>query len=200
MEKRSSKYPVYQMAGGQRSLPTIHGYAAIFYRAGDRSTQYQLWPGAVERIMPTAFNEALKRGDDVRALFNHDPNLVLGRTKAETLGLAVDQIGLRYEITPIDTSVYRDLVRRLQRGDVDGSSFSFAVEAEEWRVEGDLEIRELHGVKLFDVGPVTFPAYQATSSGVRGWTGQTQKRLLVERERVERERFLRRAQLAVMAR
>lgn len=200
MEKRSSGYPIHLRASGKRSLPKIHGYGAVFYRAGDPSTQYQLWPGAFERIMPTAFDEALKRGDDVRALFNHDPNLVLGRSKSETLGLAVDRIGLRYEITPVDTGAYRDLVQRLQRGDVDGSSFSFGVEREEWKVENGIEIRELHAVKLFDVGPVVFPAYVATSAGARGWTGQTQKRLIVERERIARERFLRRAQLAGMAR
>jgi HK97 family phage prohead protease len=146
----------------------IVGYAAKFYREADPGTQYELWRGAVERIMPGAFDEAVA-GDDVRALFNHDSSQILGRTKSGTLKLSVDDVGLRYEVEPADTSVYRDVQTFLQRGDVDGSSFQFSIPAdgERWSRQGSLEIREITKVKLFDVGPVTFPAYSAATSGVR---------------------------------
>ncbi|MCT7656157.1 HK97 family phage prohead protease [Oceanimonas sp. NS1] len=63
----------------------------------------------------------------MRALFNHDPNFVLGRTRSGTLALSVDADGLRYEIDPPDTQTVRDLVLApLARGDITGSSFAFA--------------------------------------------------------------------------
>lgn len=116
--------------------------------------------------MPGAFDEAIKK-DDVRALFNHDPSAVLGRNKAGTLRLSVDDVGLRYEVTPANTSIYKDVVEHLKRGDVDGSSFQFRTIEDKWTREGNSEIRELRKVQLFDVGPVSFPAYEGASSGVR---------------------------------
>lgn len=148
------------------SGPVITGYAAVYHRSGDPSTEYELWQGARERIMPGAFDEAIKK-DDVRALFNHDPSMVLGRNKAGTLRLSVDDIGLRYEVTPANTSIYKDVVELLKRGDVDGSSFQFRTIEDKWTREGNSEIRELRKVQLFDVGPVSFPAYEGASSGVR---------------------------------
>lgn len=145
----------------------IVGYAAKFYRADDSGTEFRLWDGAVERIMPGAFDAALS--DDVRALFNHDASQILGRTKSGTLKLSVDDIGLRYEIAPADTRVYADVANFLSRGDVDGSSFQFQIlpGGERWTRSGSTEVREITSVKLFDVGPVTFPAYEAATSGVR---------------------------------
>ena len=107
------------------------------------------------------------REDDVRGLFNHDPNQILGRTKPGTMRLEVDERGLRYEIDPADTTPGRDVKEHLKRGDVDGSSFSFVVTDERTIKEDGKRIREIRGVKLFDVGPVTFPAYPATSAQVR---------------------------------
>ena len=147
---------------------TATGYAAVFYRQGNKGTQFDLWSGSVERIMPTAFDRAVAEGDDVRALFNHDPNQLLGRSP-DTLRLSVDKRGLKYEIDLPDTSTGRDVGVSLARGDLSGSSFAFQVEEETWRQEKkDLEVREVKSVRLFDVGPVTFPAYKATTSGVRG--------------------------------
>ncbi len=116
--------------------------------------------------MPGAFDRAI-REDDVRGLFNHSPDMVLGRTKAKTMRLSVDAMGLAYEIDAPDTQVGRDLVESLRRGDIDGSSFSFTTTDEEWRKEGGVQVRLLKGVALYDVGPVTFPAYEATSAAAR---------------------------------
>ena len=143
----------------------IVGYASVFYD-GTPETEYQLWDGYVERIMPGAFDRAI-REDDVRGLFNHDPDHLLGRTLAETLRLSVDQRGLRYEIEPPDTQLGRDLVASIERGDLTGSSFAFTVTDEVWRVVEEVHIREIEGVRLYDVGPVTYPAYEATTTGLR---------------------------------
>lgn len=145
--------------------PVVSGYAAVFYRAGAAGTEFD-WFGMRERIMPGTFDRAI-REDDVRALFNHDANLVLGRTGPKTLRLSVDATGLRYEIDPPDTQAGRDVVASIRRGDVSGSSFGFAVTDEDIRKENDVWIREIRGVRLYDVSPVTFPAYEGTTAEAR---------------------------------
>jgi len=144
--------------------PRIVGYAAVYYDGTER-TQYELWDGAVERIMPGAFDAAL--ATDVRGLFNHDPNLILGRTSAGTMGLTADSRGLRYSIDAPDSPNGENVRAAVERGDVTGSSFSFIVNDVRWLKEESLQVREILGVELFDVGPVTFPAYSATTAGVR---------------------------------
>ncbi len=152
---------------GEGDAPVIVGYGAVFYREGDADTEYPLWGNVVERIMPGAFDRAI-REDDVRSFFNHDANLVLGRNRSQTLRLSVDAVGLRYEVDPPDTQAARDLVVSLERGDVDGSSFMFVPEEVVWRETDELEVREIVSVQLWEVGPVVFPAYEGTTSGVRG--------------------------------
>lgn len=144
----------------------IVGYASVFYD-GTPETEYQLWDDYVERIMPGSFDRALAEKDDVRGLFNHDPDNLLGRTSSGTMKLSVDKKGLAYEIQPGDTTMARDVVEHIKRGDVDGSSFAFRVTDEDIRKENDVYIREISGVQLFDAGPVTYPAYTATTSGYR---------------------------------
>ena len=148
------------------ATPLLTGYASVFYRKNNPGTQFELWQNLFERIMDGAFDDAIK-SDDVRGLFNHDPSLVLGRNTAETMKLAVDKRGLKYDIDLPDTQVARDVATSIARGDVSGSSFAFVVEEVNWRDEGDKEIREIKKVRLYDVGPVTYPAYKATSTGLR---------------------------------
>jgi HK97 family phage prohead protease len=144
----------------------IVGYASVFYD-NTPQTEYPLWTDCVERIMPGCFNRAMQE-DDCRALFNHDPNCVLGRTTAGTCRLSIDAKGLRYEVDPPDTQLGHDLAASLNRGDITGSSFSFSVTDQAWiTTESGVDVREIRGVKLYDVGPVTFPAYEATTAGVR---------------------------------
>lgn len=150
---------------GQRS---IVGYAAVFNQLSADLGGFR------EIVLPGAFTNALE-ADDVRALYNHDPNMILGRTSAGTLDLSEDDIGLRYEITPPDTQYARDLIVSIDRGDVAESSFSFRAIEESWRnPTGDqpLPVRILHEVKLFDVSPATFPAYPTTSAQVRDMAAQ----------------------------
>ena len=139
----------------------IIGYAARFNELSE-----EMW-GMREKIAPGAFKEAIGKSD-VRALWNHDPNYVLGRTKNGTLQIREDEQGLFYEVTPPDAQWARDLVESIKRGDVDQSSFAFTVEAQEWDERSDPITRTIVKVReLFDVSPVTYPAYPTATSGVR---------------------------------
>lgn len=151
---------------GAESSPRIVGYAAVFY-AGTPETEFKVWDDLIERIMPGAFDKTLKAKDDVRALFNHDPNMILGRTSAETLELRQDKIGLWYEIEPGDTTVAVDVLKHVKRSDITGSSFSFEVTDQTVRKVDKVDIIEIRGARLFDVGPVAFPAYEGTAAKVR---------------------------------
>ncbi len=156
-------------------LPTIVGYASVFYD-GTPGTQFELWAGVVERIMPGAFTEAIK--GDVAALRNHNADMLLGRTTAPTptLRLIEDRIGLRYEIDPPDTATGAETVKLIERGDMQGSSFAFKIKEETWSQESiagmTVEVRNIIKVELFDVGPVTFPAYKASTTGLGRGTPQ----------------------------
>ena len=143
--------------------PVIRGHAAVFGKLSDNLGGFR------ERIKPGAFAKSLKGKPDVRALFNHDPNFILGRTKSGTLRVTEDERGLAYEVDPPDTQVARDLMESLKRGDVDQSSFGFYVITDEWHKENGHMVRELVEVDIHngDVSPVTYPAYPQTSVSVR---------------------------------
>lgn len=146
------------------------GYGAVFHRDGDEGTEYRLGPDVVERIAPTAFTRALAEKQDARALFNHDPNMLLGRAGAGTLRLSVDDRGLRYEIDLPATSTGQDVAESVKRGDLAGSSFAFSVngkEGQRFEKGKDYDVRWLADLNLYDVGPVTYPAYEGTSTGLR---------------------------------
>jgi len=144
----------------------LTGYAGVYWD-GTPGTQFDLVPGRlIEHIMPGAFDRAV-REDDVLGLFNHVPSMVLGRNTAGTMRLSTDARGLLYEIDLPATTLANDLRQSVSRGDIRGSSFAFLVTDETFRTENKIDIREIRGVQLFDVGPVTFPAYEATSAGVR---------------------------------
>lgn len=138
------------------------GYAAVF------NSPTQITEGGrsfVESVRPGAFRSALASGKDVIATFNHNPDNLLGRTSSGTLRLAEDNVGLRFELElPAFASDIRELV---SRGDLNGASFSFAVRAggEKW---ADRSTRELTDLDLFELGPVSMPAYSSTSLGMRG--------------------------------
>lgn len=142
---------------------TLRGHAAVFNQLSVDLGGFR------EQIAPGAFSEAIQN-DDIRALFNHDANMILGRRQAGTLRLQEDSYGLLAELDLPDTSVGRDLVTSIKRGDVNQMSFAFRVKpnGQDWAKddEGRL-IRTLKRVGLLDVSPVTFPAYPQTDIAVR---------------------------------
>lgn len=170
--RRDTSRPVElrNVAGG--GMPVIVGYAAVFYKPDDPGTRYRLWHDCEERIMPGAFDRALRECDPL-ALFNHGRSAVLGRLSSGTLRLSVDERGLRYEIDPPDTNTGREVVELVKRGDVRGSSFAFIPKTtKETRLDaptadGVRYVLEVIDCDLFDVGPVTEPAYAGTEAGVR---------------------------------
>lgn len=141
----------------------IEGHAAVFDSWSE--TLGGIFPFK-EKVRKGAFAESIGR-DDIRALFNHDPNYVLGRNRAGTLELVEDDVGLRVRITPPDTSWASDIITSIRRGDISQMSIGFVVEDDEWSSKDGIDTRELKKVRLFDVSPVTFPAYTATDVGVR---------------------------------
>lgn len=142
--------------------PKITGYAAKF---GKWSVDLG---GFKERIRKGAFDEALKDGD-VRALKNHDASLLLGRTTSGTLKLDTNSVGLRMEIDPPDTNTGRDTVTEIKRKDITGCSFSFTTAEDDWKYleDGSVERTIIKIGELFDVGPVTYPAYPDTTVAAR---------------------------------
>ncbi len=162
-ERRS--YPIEELRILEEDgMAKITGYAAVFNKLSEPLAGFR------EKIAPGAFRNALKNSD-ARALFNHDPNIVLGRQSAGTLTLSEDKKGLRMEVTPPDTQYVRDVVLTpIRRGDIKEQSFGFLIKTEEWseEKEGGMATRTLVEVdRLFDVSPVTFPAYPDTSVALR---------------------------------
>lgn len=154
---------------GQAGEPWLTGYAAVFNSEtiiegfGDR------WR---ERIAPTAFDSVIGRANVIAAV-NHDAKMVLGRNKAGTLKLTIDATGLRYDVKLPNTTLGRDTLENVRNGNYQGSSFKFRVSEDGLQLEkpkrdSDLPLITIHRIDdLFDVGPVTNPAYEDTSVGLR---------------------------------
>lgn len=143
--------------------PRIVGHAAVFNHLSENLGGFR------EQIKPGAFAAAINE-DDVRALFNHNPDYILGRSKSGTLTMKEDAQGLAIEIIPPDTQIARDLLVSMERGDISQMSFGFTVKpgGQEWgEDENGGTVRTLTDLKLFDVSPVTFPAYPQTDAAVR---------------------------------
>lgn len=160
LERRYHRCPDIELrTDGDNGPRILIGYAAVFDELSEDLGGFR------ERIAPSAFASSV--GGDVRALFNHDTNLILGRTKANTLMVAEDQRGLRCEITLPDTTVARDLLESVRVGNIDQMSFGFRTKKDNWEeVDGQI-IRTLLDIELLDVSPVTFPAYPQTEIALR---------------------------------
>lgn len=176
----------------ENQTPRLRGYAAVFNQTVD------LGP-FTESIAPGAFRESIERQDDVRALFNHDPSHVLGRTRNKTLSLSEDSHGLTVEIQPPDTQLGRDITAMIERGDISQMSIGFYIEEEEIKREKDTKTHFIiTKVRLFDVSPVTFPAYEQTEIEVqrqlRDRLSQIQE---IENEQAQAEAELRARELEI---
>jgi uncharacterized protein len=180
MEKRnlllSPRAPeIIRRGEGDTAPRQIVGYGAVFYRDDDPGSEYviPLYDGWTlrERIMPGAFDAALKSSKDIIACWNHDTSKPLGRRSKKTLALTVDETGLRYAINPPDTTWGRDALEAVTRGDVEGSSFAFQMGTDVKTSENAKDktiIREIRSVaRLYEVSPVTIPAYESTAAQVR---------------------------------
>lgn len=163
IERRTISIDGLKIETRDDAAPRITGHAAVFDSLSENLGGFR------EIIKPGAFAKSIEQ-DDIRALFNHNPDMVLGRNRANTLRLREDEHGLAIEIDPPDTQVARDLMVSMSRGDVTQMSFGFRVRAggSSWDEDenGDI-IRTLTDVSLFDVSPVVYPAYPETDVAVR---------------------------------
>ena len=140
--------------------PRIEGYFAVF------NTEYEMWEDCIETIAPGAFTESIS--GDIRALVDHNTNLVLGRTAANTLEIKQDDKGLwgSIKINPNDSDAM-NLYARVQRGDVSQCSFGCRIEEEDHCYKDGKHYFTLTKVKLYEVSCCTFPAYEETSISAR---------------------------------
>ena len=171
-ERRTYAAELRVEAGGYgKKTPTIKGYAAKFntlsspmpiIEDGQQIGTFR------EQLMPGCFRTAIATSD-IRMLINHDPNLILGRSKSGTLRMAEDEIGLSFDNDPPETSFSKDIQTSMKRGDVDQCSFGFSVAegGDEYRKDPEVlngYIRSIHSVqKMFDLTIATFPQYDDTN-------------------------------------
>lgn len=144
----------------------VSGYGIVY----DRETE--IFPGYKERIRGGAFTKSIAdTGAEIKSFFNHDPDQVLSTTRSEpALKLTENKSGVKFD-SPIPPTTYgNDLIINLTRGNVKGASFAFTVNADGdvWREDGNGVIhREITSATLYEVGPVTNPAYTQSSAALR---------------------------------
>lgn len=165
LERRHAGFDQLELREEGEGPGTLEGHAAVF---NEDTFIDDLLGGFNERIEPGAFADVL--GDDIRGLFNHNPDHLLGRTEAGTLELKEDDTGLWMQLELPDTPIGRQVATSVKRGDITGQSFSFMVAEQSWHEndnEDEPDLRVIHKYsRVDDVGPVTFPAYEATDIDV----------------------------------
>jgi HK97 family phage prohead protease len=140
----------------------LHGYAAVFNSEANLGSFSEV-------IRPGAFAKTLATGFNVRALYHHQGNALLGTTRGGTLQLREDSHGLAFELALPDTTHGRDLAVLVDRGDVAGCSFGFRTPdgGDRWEQRGGQLVRELLDVELHEVTLTHDPAYQDTTVAMR---------------------------------
>lgn len=165
-ERRTITGTVHARAIGDGMPKEIGGIAAVVNSVTDL--------GYFEEVItPGAFDYALSREYDIRCLFNHEAELILGRTKAETCKVFVNADGnLEYTWIPdYENPTHMSVVRSIMRGDITQSSFAFTIKEQTWTNStkyGTMGKRTITMIdELFDVSPVTYPAYSETEADAR---------------------------------
>ena len=164
----------------------LDGYFSVF------NQPYEVVPGWIEEIAPGAFSRTLRENKDVKVLWNHNSDFVLGSTENRTAYLSEDERGLHgpVEINEEDQDA-RNVYARIKRGDVRGCSFGFDIRSMEeiWDDDGTYRTK-LTDVELYEVSPCTFPAYPQTSISARSQEELTNaKNKLKELQNKKREQW-----------
>ena len=150
----------FRMENAEQNGNTIRGYAAIY------NSDSEWMGGFYEQIATGAFDGVME--NDVRAYFNHDENLLLGRVSSGTLRISTDKRGLFYEVDLPNTTYANDLAELMKRGDVNQSSFAFLIEKDRWEQRDGTTYRIIEKVsRLLDVSPVSQPAYPDSTSELK---------------------------------
>lgn len=154
---------------------TLYGHFAVLDTWTEISS---MWEGNfLERIVPGAFDRTIaERGDQIKVLYDHGQDPQIGN---KPLGSLTTLRGDGYyEVDLIRTSYNDDFVIPAAQAGLLGASFRFKVVRDSWvepreaskRNPGKLPERSIEDVDLYELGPVTFPAYPKTSAGVRSMT------------------------------
>lgn len=168
----------FRMENAEYDGNTIRGYAAVY------NSDSEWMGGFYEQIEAGAFDSVLD--NDVRAYFNHDENLLLGRVSSGTLRIGTDKRGLYYEVDLPNTTYANDLVELMKRGDVNQSSFAFLIEKDRWEQRDGLTYRIIEKVsRLLDVSPVAQPAYPDATSELKTRDLETETKEEVDTAAVE---------------
>lgn len=174
---------------GQREL---EGYFSVFNKP------YEVCPGWIEEIAPGAFTKTLMSGRDVKVLWNHNSDIVLGSTSNKTAHLSEDGIGLKgRNIINEDDQDAKNGYARVKRGDVTGCSFGFEIIRQEtwWDDEGNYRTKLLE-VELYEVSPCTFPAYEQTNISARATKDLEKAKEQLEKKKEEKREEWRARMLA----
>jgi HK97 family phage prohead protease len=165
-EKRTFTGTVIARADGENMPKEIGGIAAVINSVTDL--------GYFEEVINAgAFDYALSKEYDIRCLFNHEAELILGRTKADTCKVFVNADGnLEYTWVPdYENPTHMSVVRSIMRGDITQSSFAFTIKEQSWTTSekyGNMGKRVITVIEdLYDVSPVTYPAYADTEADAR---------------------------------
>jgi len=165
-ERRTFTGSVHTRADGEGMPKEVGGIAAVVNSVTDL--------GYFEEVINTgAFDNALAKDYDIRCLFNHEADLILGRTKADTCRVFVNGDGnLEYTWVPdYENPTHMSVVRSIMRGDITQSSFAFTIKEQNWSESekyGSMGKRSITMVDtLYDVSPVTYPAYEDTEADAR---------------------------------
>lgn len=143
---------------------TLEGYGAVF----DTPTRIDSWEGTFdETITRGAFSKTLKERTPV-VQFDHGHDIATGSVPIAAIDtIREDDKGLFVSARMFDNPRVEPIRQAIAGGAIDGMSFRFRVVKEEWDDSGDIPVRTIKEVELFELGPVVFPAYEATSVGVR---------------------------------
>jgi len=163
--------------------------------------EVELWDGYYEKIDRNAFKDCLKGNPEIKSFFNHDPNYVLSTTASDPALVISDMgDGLMFSSPIPDTSYGRDLIENLKRGNVKGASFTFTVNRDSVTVDKDGNYhRSIDDATIYELGPVTNPAYTQTSVGLRSKDSLMEEaRQRVSNDDVEAEHEYRRNVIALL--
>jgi HK97 family phage prohead protease len=178
-ERRTFTGTVIARAEGENMPKEIGGIAAVINSVTDLGYFEEV-------IMPGAFDNALSKDYDIRCLFNHEAELILGRTKASTCNVFVNGDGnLEYTWVPdYENPTHVSVVRSIMRGDITQSSFAFTIKEQTWSDStkyGTMGKRTINVIdELFDVSPVTYPAYQDTEADARSLAALRDQEIEIE--------------------
>lgn len=172
LERRFTTHAEVRESQGDELSMRISGYAA---RWGVLSEPLGGASSFREQLVPGCFQRSLQSDRDVKALFNHNPDAILGRKANGTLSVSEDAKGLRFRCSVAQTTLGKDVYRLIQRGDISDCSFAFETspDGQTWGECDDPDnpgtrcaLRTISSAKLYDVSVVGSPAYPQTSVGV----------------------------------